>query len=385
MKIIIYTNILTPYRKMYYDALYEECLRNGDSFNVILMAETEPNRNWKYDEYKADYTMLLKGKCISVSGAFIHINFGLRKVITRLKPDIVICAGSYLCPGIWQILKYKRSDKYETYYWSESHLNEERTYGNIKNTVREIIRKKVYKSFDGFWFAGKLSKEFISCYADKDAKYYYQPNLVDGDTYEKAYYMDAERKKRLRDEQGIPENNIVFFTPARLTKAKGIDKMLPILGKVPAAKSITYIIAGDGEMEDELIKMSKNIPCDVRFLGYVDQKTTVSYYGLADVFLLPSISDPNPLTCIEAMWAGLPLVISNHCGNYPEVVQNGKNGFVFSYDNIDFIIEKIEYIMRNNKWRQEAAEISHNLATKCFQVNQSAYKMIEYYHNSMSH
>jgi glycosyltransferase involved in cell wall biosynthesis len=44
--------------------------------------------------------------------------------------------------------------------------------------------------------------------------------------------------------------------------------------------------------------------------------------------LLPSLRDPNPLSVIEALWAGLPLLISDRCGNWPEAVEQGVNGWV---------------------------------------------------------
>ena len=52
MNIAIYTNILTPYRVHFFEGMYEECLSRGDSFRVLVMAATEPNRVWKYEYYK---------------------------------------------------------------------------------------------------------------------------------------------------------------------------------------------------------------------------------------------------------------------------------------------------------------------------------------------
>ncbi len=51
-------------------------------------------------------------------------------------------------------------------------------------------------------------------------------------------------------------------------------------------------------------------------------------YASCDLLLLPSLKDPNPLSVIEALWAGLPLLISDRCGNWPEAVEQGVNGWV---------------------------------------------------------
>ena len=100
MNIAIYTNILTPYRKYFYDFLNAECKKRGDNFHVILMAETEPDRKWHYRDLKSEYTILLKSKTLTVAGAYIHINRGLKTVLKKLQLDVLICAGGYLCPGI---------------------------------------------------------------------------------------------------------------------------------------------------------------------------------------------------------------------------------------------------------------------------------------------
>lgn len=188
MNIAIYTNILTPYRKHFFDALYEECKKNKDEFHVIVMAETEPGRNWHYEDMKTAYTILLNSKSIKMGSISIHINKNLIDVLEQLKLDVLVCAGSYLCPGIWSATNYTKKQKIRSIYWSESHLNESRKYSNIKKKFRELIRKQAYRRFDGFWYAGKLSKEFIECYCKKDADFFFMPNLVD----EQRFYLKQE-------------------------------------------------------------------------------------------------------------------------------------------------------------------------------------------------
>ena len=40
--------------------------------------------------------------------------------------------------------------------------------------------------------------------------------------------------------------------------------------------------------------------------------------------ILPSLSDPNPLSCIEACWSANPLIVSEHVGNNPEIITEGR-------------------------------------------------------------
>ena len=103
MKIILLTNILTPFRIFFYDKLYEEYKSKGIDFRVIVMTPREPGRTWEYDDYKRDYTILLKGVLKKISGIDVIINPNILRVLKELSPNIVICAGSYMLPSVWQL------------------------------------------------------------------------------------------------------------------------------------------------------------------------------------------------------------------------------------------------------------------------------------------
>jgi glycosyltransferase involved in cell wall biosynthesis len=84
----------------------------------------------------------------------------------------------------------------------------------------------------------------------------------------------------------------------------------------------------------------------------------------ADIFCLPSFSDPCPLVINEALCAGLPLLISDHCGNHYESVKNGINGIVFNpFDKLE-IRTALEYMIKDHnnlkKMGRESKIIYHS-------------------------
>ena len=99
--------------------------------------------------------------------------------------------------------------------------------------------------------------------------------------------------------------------------------------------------------------------------------------------MLPSFSDPNPLSVIEALNAGLPIFVSNQCGNVHEAVQEGQNGFSFNpYDTNEIkqmfgklIARKEEFQILGNTSLKIAEEnfspvsISHNFFKKISENN----------------
>lgn len=381
MNIAVYTNILTPYRTYFYNTMYQECKAQGDNFYVILMADTEPNRNWKYEEYKTEYTILLNHKTLSIGETYIHFNNNLEKVLKELDLDVLVCAGSYLCPGVWKSLSLRKKFGYKTYFWSESHLNEERNYSGINVKIREFIRKAIYKKFDGFWYAGELSRQFITTYCNPSADMVFLPNLVEEEKYKLAANISEEEREVLRKKYNVAKENTVLICPARLSPVKGIDKFIPILAKVKNKSKVTFLVAGDGELKDKLASMADEEKIDVRLLGFQNQDSIIELYSIADIFVLPSLSDPNPLTCIEALWAGLPLFISEHCGNYPEVVSQGNNGYVFSYCDTNNAVSRLNALIDSDKeWFLNAKRVSNQLSYDKFNSKNTVKRVIEYYH-----
>jgi glycosyltransferase involved in cell wall biosynthesis len=332
-KFVLLTNILTPYRIYFYDLLSIYFKEEGVDFNVIVTSKTEPNRNWNYPDFERDYTILSDGKIVQLpNNIFIHLNFNIKKLLEKLQPDIVISAGTYLYPALWTTLYNRRKLKYKVYYWSEAHLYEERNYSKTKIYLREKIRNFIFKKFDGFWFGGKLSLEFINKYSNNSAIKIFVPNLIDNDYFKTSLQFKDNDKIALRKKYGVPDDKIIMICPARLTWVKGQLEFLRSFKDSIHKDKYFILFVGEGDMMSEIIEFSKDISC-VQFLGYKNQNEIVELYSISTILLLPSLSDPNPLTCIEALWCGLSILVSSNVGNYPEVVEEGENGFVFDYKN----------------------------------------------------
>ena len=365
--IVLITNILTPYRATFYSQYFNACKKYGIKFHVLCMAETEPERNWHYSEYSSSFTTLMKGKTFNVFGIMTHYNPQTLEYIKKLSPDILLMAGSYMFLSNWIAIFRKSTLNCPIIYWNESHKNSIRTYNKLSLKIREIIRKIILKRIDGFWYGGKMSLDFVKDYASQNAKFYFMPNLIENTLYETVAQTTEEERNQIKQSLQIESDKVVFICPARLTFVKGIHTFMDLLYKASNKNKCTILIPGDGDMENQLKEKAKELALDIRFLGYKEQSEMIHLYKAADIFLMPSLSDPNPLTCIEALWCGLPLLISTHVGNYPEVIKEGLNGFVFDYNNPKEAIQKIEKtISQPQIWRNSAKIISNEIAQSTY-------------------
>lgn len=374
--IVLVTNEINPYRKSFYDKLNKYCGSIGVKFTVLLMTRVEHGYHWNYDDVKADYAILMQGRDFTFP-IVNHINWEVKKFLEEIRPDIVVMAGSYFFYTNWIVIAQKKKLHYPIYFWSETHFQEKRNYASWKLKVRECIRKLVYRKFEGFWYSGKLSKEMIEYYANKGANYHFVPNLIDNQTYFTSIQKLRKDRSELRIKWEIPESNTVFITPARLAWVKGIHAFVDLLKKVDGAK-VTMFVPGTGPDKAMIEKSIKQAGLDVRLLGYQQQDIVIELYALADFFVLPSLSDPNPLTCIEALWSGLPLLVSKHVGNYPEVIDSGKNGYIFDYDKPEEAIGIIARLLASSSdWRQEARKCSLAIASKYYDPEKVVKRLVD--------
>ena len=141
---------------------------------------------------------------------------------------------------------------------------------------------------------------------------------------------------------------------------------------------ISLIVAGEGKLLEQLKSMAKTLGVEVFFLGPKKQDEVAALYKYTDIFALPSISDASPLTCIEALWSKKPLLVSNHVGNYPEVISQGQNGYMFSYDHKNEAISIIESLTsKDADWLKKAGDISYDIAMKIYDSRKTVKRVKE--------
>lgn len=378
MNIVLLTNILTPFRKAFYDELNVQCKKQGHVFHVLVMTEREFNRQWHYEEYKGEYSILLKSRSIRIKHIPFYFNPDLKEQLKKLSPDVVIMAGGYMLPSVWTACGMKRKLGYRTYFWSESHFDETREYNKILLKIRDSIRHKIYPQFNGFWYPGEKALKLIKTYAKPDAECFWVPNLIENSKFKKVEC--GLSVSEIRKKYGIDEEKFVFFAPSRLSWEKGLEPFIKLLAKCDDAikNRIQLVDAGDGDLEKQLRQCAEEQQVDLKLLGYCNEKQVIELYQGVDCFVMPSLSDASPLSCVEALWMGLPLLVSEHVGNHPEVVEQGKNGYVYSYSDEEEAIRIIEKIVLSDEnWYTNARAVSTKKAQEQFELAKTTKRLLQ--------
>ena len=134
-------------------------------------------------------------------------------------------------------------------------------------------------------------------------------------------------------------DKIVLFL-GRMTMQKGPDYFLKMAKKVlEKRKGVKFVMAGDGDMMQQIVKMAVDLGIErnVLFAGFLRGDEIERTYSAADLYVMPSVSEPFGLTPLEAIRNGAPVLISRQSG-VSEVI---KNALRVDFWDIDEMTNKV--------------------------------------------
>jgi glycosyltransferase involved in cell wall biosynthesis len=314
--------------------MHRELAERGWKFEVWFMARSEAGRDWTFEDSEFSFPhSFVHGRHWRIGSQSLHLNIELLRRLRQHRPEILLVSGSWTTPTVW--LAAMSSAPSRTMFWSESHLNSIQHDSTTVNLARRLVLSR----FLEFAVPGSLSKKYVLQYKQK-ARIYDLPNCVDPTMFcDGSNQTEKPPRASLKQKQNFRKLLIV----ARLAPEKGL---VPFFEGLLALshndrRRLTLLIAGSGPIRDELEQCIRACGVDADFVGYKTQAEISELYAQADGFCLPSLSDPNPLAVIEALWAGLPLLLSSKVGNHPECLQQAKNGFLFDPLSPESIAEAV--------------------------------------------
>jgi glycosyltransferase involved in cell wall biosynthesis len=154
-------------------------------------------------------------------------------------------------------------------------------------------------------------------------------------------------RRECRAALGLLSDGPVIAGVGRLNPQKNFSLFLDIAAALaPKFPDVCFLLAGEGPEESMLRDKAKALGLDDRvvFSGYVAD--TRSVYVAADLLLMPSRFEGLPMTLLEAMAMGLPVVASNLDG-IAEVVADGREGFLVEPGDTASFVDRISRLLEN--------------------------------------
>ncbi|MDQ2949413.1 MAG: glycosyltransferase [Acidobacteriota bacterium] len=143
-----------------------------------------------------------------------------------------------------------------------------------------------------------------------------------------AFTRETSTRACWRKREGFTETDVLYVCVARFFRQKNHATLIHAFANGPARNPhCKLLLAGDGDLRKDIELQGRRLGIDsqIRFLGR--RSDVAEILSAADVFVLASLWEGNPLSVMEAMASGLP-VIATTVGAVPELVENGVHGWL---------------------------------------------------------
>lgn len=292
-------------------------------YRIISFFKKENNLSFRYIFQRLYYIY-------SVACRLKKYDYG--KIVIENHSSLLLCLKLFS--------NFKKYDK-KIYYHVHNEIKSYYGCSNVFNSIKTIVGVSEY--INGV-VSKKLSKNNI------DSHYEVLSNMIDTRKFRNEL-SDIDKEKLYQKYNLKPENKIVLFT-GRLTPDKGILELLEAFNNLNLNNVILLIVGSyyfKSDTHSDFEKQFKDLAnSSVRFTGFVEYEDIPKTYQLADIVVLPSIwEDPAPLTVIEALSAGVPLITTDS-GGIPEYVK-GTDTIVLTRDEnlVNNITSSIRNLLNN--------------------------------------
>lgn len=185
------------------------------------------------------------------------------------------------------------------------------------------------------------------------------------------------------DRMGVPQGRPVVGTVARLIPEKGISDLLQAFSIVRRdGVDACLVVVGDGPDRADFVSQASvlGVSGDVSFLGWQDDAQ--SFMRCFDVFVLSSWSEGTPLSVMEAMAAGVPVIVTG-VGGLRDLVEHMRTGVMVDARSPRDLATAIKTLLKNSALRARLSGAALDHARRSFSHTVMVDKTIEVYESVM--
>lgn len=351
-KVALLTNIISPYMIPRLNSVANAELFD---FDVFFMAETESNRLWNVYKGKIKFNYrVLKGFQFALGEErIIHVNFGLASRLLKRRYDLLVI-GSYYQPAALQALFLSKLLKTETMLGIDGSFY----YKKHEKWLLKEMKRLIIRSCSGFLVSGKAAFNYVEDLGANPKRIFVAPFPAEHDYFHKEFIRLNPYKKEIKRKKRFPP--LVILYSGQFIPRKGVLILLQAYAQLQRQmKDIGLVLIGNGPERKKYENYCETNKIDnVYFEGFVQKEALPEYYTAADIFVLPTLSDPWGLVINEAMAFGLPVISTNAAGVTYDLVKNGVNGFVVCAGDADSLYIALKRLCDDPRLRKKMGQES---------------------------
>lgn len=188
--------------------------------------------------------------------------------------------------------------------------------------------------------------------------------------------LNFDEKRKLKEKYGIKDNEKILLFTGRITPEKGVKELVESLKNI-SNQNYKLLILGSAlnelktktKYQEEIENIVQTISSKVIFTGFIKYEEINKFYSIADIAVLPSIwDDPAPLTVIESLVSGLPIITTNS-GGIPEYATNGSAIIIERNKDLVENLSKSINLLLNDETKLKEMSISAKKVSKDLTLN----------------
>lgn len=354
----------------------------GDDFETKLIGgvpdEGEADSFYILEKYQVEATIIPELRRSINLFSDIKAYYKIKKIIHEFKPDIVHTHASK-AGALGRFAAYHSGAKIivHTYHGHVFHSY----FGRFKTSIYKFVERYLAKKSSGIIAISdsqktELADVFNICDRDKIKVI---PLGLELDVFAQ---NSPDKRKTSRARYNLEDDVIAIGIIGRLAPIKDHAFFLQVIQQIldKSKQLIRVFIIGDGT-ENHTIQahadtINAKYPNTVVLTSWI--KDMVPVYQALDVVCLTSKNEGTPVTLIEALASGLP-VVSTDVGGVRDVVQNGVSGFVVPKNNLNLYVEKLHLLVESPSLRAEMGSLGRQHVLKKFQYQRLVDDMSAYY------
>jgi len=256
-----------------------------------------------------------------------YLTIGKKEIIAlkeRIDPDVI----HEHMPGIFgYVLRNEKCLKVETFH--QSWTNDEMKKG-IVSITKELKRKQIWnsiiKKYDVLTTVSKWQAQVCSQQYERDVKFI--PNGVDTTTFTQ---KDGIHRK----------SNSILYVGRIISERKGVDKLHQAAKEMPKYE---FYFIGKGPY------LSSLIGANIHALGFVSNEELVKHYHTTSLCVFPSQWENWPLTGLEAMACGAPIISTER--GFSEYITHNQDGYIIPDNDPETVKNAIRILMGDDELRK---------------------------------
>ncbi len=312
-----------PYHLARIEAVAQKCTAKNWEVVGIELARAEKEYPWqtKSQDFPCEIISIVSDDLLEN----IKLNRLIRNLIAKLngiQPDAIAISGYALPPMLAAL------------FWCLWHrkpailLSETTEFDETRVWWKEAIKSWLVKKYQAALVGGQPQKRYINKLGISNDAIFLGYDVVGNEVFSPDLIKSLPR----------PLEQPFFLAINRFVTKKNLPLLVSAYAEyrqLVGAEAWDLVLCGDGKLRPQLESQIKefNLTNYIHLPGFLQQDRLLPYFAHAGCFVHASIQEQWGLVINEAMAAGLPVIVSNRCGCFEDLLLEGINGFGFDPQN----------------------------------------------------